>query len=257
MTQTAPLAPPPQASPPALTARRIALAVVAAATVYGDDPALALTKGKNPRHRRCLAPAISGLALATGHPVSVVCRVVGFNQTTVPTARRLGGELFTCATVAAERAVLNDLKAAPSAEPSAPPQPTPPNATPAPEPQPEAKVPAAPASVRVKPAARPKPGAVLANTVLGQQPVMSRPPARPELNRLDAAQPERRTAPSVVVDLDSRRLRRAVRMTPVTPSKLRYARRFLDARWPLEDVAFLFDVGPDALAAAVQAEAGA
>lgn len=250
MTQPAPLLAPPQDLRPALTARRIALAVVASATVYGDDPALALTPGKNPRHRRCLSPAASGLALATGHSLSAVCRVMKLNPCTVPTARRAGGELFNCATVAAERAVLNDLRATPPAQPVAEPKPRP---RPEVQPDPAAKPAPAPSPAPPKPTPRPKPGAVLANTVLGQQPVMSRPPVRPEPNRLDAG-PSPRRAP-VIVDLDSRRLRRAVRMTPVTPSKLRFARRFLDARWPLEDVAFLFDVGPDALAEAVKAEA--
>jgi hypothetical protein len=253
VTQTAPLAPPPPDSRPALTARRIALAVVASAAVYGDDPALALTPGKNPRHRRCLSPAASGLALATGHPLGAVCGVMKLHPTTVPTARRLGGEMFTCAALAAERAVLDDLRATPKVEPVAELAPAPaprPESRPRPEVQPTAVQEPAPSP----PKARSKPGAVLANTLLGQQPVMSRPPVRPEPK---AEAPTDLAAPRPVnpgAAIASRRMSRVIRMTRVTPPKLRYARWFLDARWPLEDVAFLFDVGADALADAVQAE---
>jgi len=40
----------------------------------------------------------------------------------------------------------------------------------------------------------------------------------------------------------------AVRMKPLTGRKLRFCRRFLNAGWDLDEVAYLFDVSPDALA---------
>lgn len=44
-------------------------------------------------------------------------------------------------------------------------------------------------------------------------------------------------------------------LRPVTPRRLRFCRRFLKAGWPLAEVAVLFDLAPDALAAALDADA--
>lgn len=58
----------PKKWPAAATADLIAVAVVAAARVYGDDPVAALDKATVEWRRRCLAPAIRGVVAVTGAP---------------------------------------------------------------------------------------------------------------------------------------------------------------------------------------------
>jgi hypothetical protein len=96
-----------------------------------------------------------------------------------------------------------------------------PEPAPQPEPVPEAKAPV----VTPRPIAR----AVL-------PPKRTRARAEPRIERIEKV----RSAPAVT------------RLKPVTARTLRWAPAFLDARWPLDEVAALFDVHPDALVDALE-----
>jgi hypothetical protein len=225
-----------RASPPdqrhPLTAQRISLAVVASARVYGVDPLNAPSKADGKRFKACLAPAVVGLQMATGQMVMDICRFLAIRPTAVAGARKRGGETFLAAQAAALAAVQPTLEALPT-------------------PLPRVSKPRA----RQLYAPRPKPGPVTASAMIGNQPAASSV-AGPALKAAEAAikGPSFAPRPGLVVPI-VRRLERAVRMLPVTASKLRFARRFLDARWDLEEIAELFDVSPDALAAAFQSAA--
>lgn len=101
-----------------------------------------------------------------------------------------------------------------------------PEPAPQPEPAPEAKA----------PVITPRP---IARAVLPPKRTRARP--APRVDR--AAEP--RPAPAVT------------RLKPVTARVLRWATDFLDAHWPLDEVAGLFDVHPDALLDAVERGAAA
>lgn len=104
------------------------------------------------------------------------------------------------------------------ASPTIAPQPEP---APTPEPAPEAKAPV----VISRPIAR---------AVLPPKRTRARP--EPRVERSEKV----RSAPAVT------------RLKPVTAKTLRWAPAFLDARWPLDEVAALFDVHPDALVDALE-----
>ena len=100
---------------------------------------------------------------------------------------------------------------------------------PEPEPEPVAFVQPAPAT----------PVRALARETLPQKRTRNRP--EPRIERPAPARPE------VGV----------TRIKPVTGRVLRWASAFLDARWPLDEVAGLFDVHPDALVDALEHGAAA
>lgn len=220
----------------ALTAERISLAVVAAAKAYGDDPVRALQPGAALKVRRCLSPAAFGLCVATGQPVAIVARLLGIASTSVPTARKGGGELFQSAAGLAAEAVWATM----------------------PPPGPALELP--PVVGRPNKPRPAQPGPVLASTGISHHRAYAPPPANPALRaaeaaNFDAPEPVRQRAASIGRTIAARRTARVIRMMPVTATKLRYARWFLAAGWDLEETAFLFDVGADALADAVQPEA--
>lgn len=104
--------------PHALTAERIAVAVVAAAECFGDDPAAALAAVGGTTARRCVTAAADGLQAATGQPVVAVCRVLQIFPTTLFHARTRRSDAFRKASKAARRAVQSTL---PEADPGPPP----------------------------------------------------------------------------------------------------------------------------------------
>ena len=98
-------------------AQTIAVAIVASAKVFGDDPVAALTGGS----RRCLPPAACAL-VASGEGMAAVCRVLGLNPGSVKAVRTRPYGAFQPALAAAVDAVaLHRTKPSPSPAPSAPP----------------------------------------------------------------------------------------------------------------------------------------
>lgn len=73
-----------------------AVAIVAAASVYGDDPLIAC-KTDVSQKRRCLAPAAFAVATITGRSRTLACRTVGIKRDSA--TRRADGAEF----IAAER----------------------------------------------------------------------------------------------------------------------------------------------------------
>ncbi|MDP1873665.1 hypothetical protein [Phenylobacterium sp.] len=105
-----------------------ARAIIASAVNYGDDPIEALTV-KAGLARRCLAPAITGLARGSQTAISDICRTLGYRTTSISSARQHGGVRFQKAQDAAEEAVRYALRTKALAErqeaplaPAAPPK---------------------------------------------------------------------------------------------------------------------------------------
>jgi len=103
-----------------------------------------------------------------------------------------------------------------------------------------------PKAAKVKP---PKPRLTSGKVVDVAAPVIAMPPPTPSPFAPRPPTPAR--PPVRGAQLRGRADGRVEVRGPVTPAKLRYARWFLDADWPLEDVADLFDLFPNALARAV------
>lgn len=85
--------------PVPVTADMMALAIVAAARVYGDNPIKTLTGGGG--QRRALAPALYAVANQTGQPIKRLCRITGIYASNVSTARRAPTPQFSDAMSAA------------------------------------------------------------------------------------------------------------------------------------------------------------
>lgn len=94
-------------------AQTIAVAIVASAKVFGDDPVAALTGGP----RRCLPPAACAL-VASGEGMAAICRVLGLNPGSVKAVRTRPYGAFQPAMAAAVDAVARH-RAKPSPAPSA------------------------------------------------------------------------------------------------------------------------------------------
>lgn len=86
---------------PPLTADLCARAIIAAARVYGDDPARALMVKAGP-YRRCLFAAAVGIAQAVGRRPALVAKALGLSSANLYRSRRL--PRFNDAATAAERA---------------------------------------------------------------------------------------------------------------------------------------------------------
>jgi len=121
-----------------------ARAIIASALNYGDDPVAAL-EARSGIVRRCLAPAITGLALGSKTPIAEVCRPLGYRTTSISSARNLGGERYQKAQDAAEEAVRYALRTIELAQRQAPVKP---------------RAPTSMADVRQRQQARPKGRAV-------------------------------------------------------------------------------------------------
>lgn len=107
-----------------LTAEDFARAIIAAAGALGDDPVRAMLAKGGPA-RRCLAPAIWGLARSSGLPAERLAHVMRIQTRNIGRPRTVGGPGFERAEAAAEAAVSGQ------AEPRcaiSPPQPEPPAA---------------------------------------------------------------------------------------------------------------------------------
>ena len=112
-----------------LDAQTIAVAIVACAKVFGDDPVAALTGGP----RRCLPPAACAL-VEFGTGLAAICRVLGLNPGSVKAVRTRPYGAFRPAMAAAMEAVTlhrsnpaTGLATGPTSEPEAPePQAVPP-----------------------------------------------------------------------------------------------------------------------------------
>ena len=201
-----------------LTAQLAAVAVVASAKVYGDDAAKAFDQDGGRKNRRCLAAAVAALAGHTGQPVIACCNLLHLVDTSFYTARSKATPPFAQAVTAAAGSLAA----------------------------------LGPAYVRPEKAVRaaaPKPGPLTAALV-------ERPVASPVGRALRAATAEVHQLPLPGPARQARAVRggsaygraTTIRLKELTPRKLRYCKRFLAADWPLEDVAELFDVSPDALA---------
>lgn len=206
-----------------LNAQMIAAAVVAAAKSYGDDPARALSAGKGSA-RRALPAACSALNRVTGASLRQICTPLGMPATSVSRARAQGGAAFK----AAEAAAIAVLGGA---------------APPAPAPEPEPAPPAAASSPSAEPD-RPETVFTREHHAAIHETSRELQAAHARVGELRSPRPHRTARPR-------RREAKVVRLGPVTARKLRFARRFINAAWDVEDVAWLFDVAPDALARAL------
>lgn len=92
--------------PTPVTADLIAVAIIAAARVYGDNPEKTLTGGGG--QRRALAPALCAVANQTGQPIKRLCRMTGIYASNVSTARRYATPAFSDAMTAAGSVLLKD-----------------------------------------------------------------------------------------------------------------------------------------------------
>lgn len=101
-----------------LTADLVACAVVGAARSYGDDPVEAMT-AQSGMMKRSLAPAIEGLARATGVTRRRAAAVLGVMEVSLSRAKARGGERYGAAVAAAEAAVRAGPMAVADTEPRA------------------------------------------------------------------------------------------------------------------------------------------
>jgi hypothetical protein len=98
-----------------VTADLVARAVIAAAAVYGDDPAGAVA-ARAGRARRCLAPAAAGLARALGLSERRGARLLGLSSASISRAGARHGSFalaVSAARAAVERAAGRDMDASP------------------------------------------------------------------------------------------------------------------------------------------------
>lgn len=91
-------------TPRPITADMVACAIVAAAKEYGDSPVRAM-EAKAGLGRRCVAPAIIGLAQGLGAPLYGTAERLGFRYSGIERARSQGAPVFARAVTAAEQAV--------------------------------------------------------------------------------------------------------------------------------------------------------
>ncbi|NBB17017.1 hypothetical protein GVN21_16750 [Caulobacter sp. SLTY] len=210
-----------------LTANLAAVAIVASAKVYGDDPARALSPEGSNQHRRSVAPAAAALIGHTGQTAKAVCGLLQIVDTSFYTARTNSVGPFAAATAAAAAALAG---VCPPYE--------------------------KPERARRTPAAKPvsqdhlKPGRLTADaTLLPNIPIKASPAlkaATAAIHQLPPPPIARRTRAARAGSAYGRAT--TVRLKELTPRKLRYCRRFLNAGWALDEVADLFDVSADALA---------
>jgi hypothetical protein len=223
-----------------------ARAMVAAAISFGDDPA-ELLAGADISTRRSVTAAAGGLQLATGASVYAVSSLLALEQDGLLYARRRAERSWLKAQESAREAVAWTMKAhgLMRIEPP-PPQPDPPPASP------RARAPdkrqTRPAAVAVvdRGVAPPKPA-----KVVRQMDHVSRAgdlPSVPVEAMRFAVRPRRRVdaRPEPMIERQG-----AVRVRALSPRGLGFARRFLKADWPIEDIADLFDVPADTLAQAL------
>lgn len=201
-----------------------ARAIIASAVNYGDDPIEALTV-KAGLARRCLAPAITGLARGSQTAISDICRTLGYRTTSVSSARQHGGVRFQKAQDAAEEAVRYALRTKALAErqeaplaPAAPPQPIP-----------------APQAAPVAPVAPPK-------TIA-------------EVRRRQEARPKGRAIPRGATLQNVGNGVQIIRLKPITPELLARARQQIGLGVTVADFAELFDVDAERLSAALEGQA--
>lgn len=121
-----------------------ARAIIAAALNYGDDPVAAL-EARSGIARRCLAPAITGLARGSKKTLAPICAALGYDLTSISRARSSSPERFEKAQASAEEAVRYALRTIELAQRQAPAAP---------------RAPASMADVRQRQQARPKGRAV-------------------------------------------------------------------------------------------------
>jgi hypothetical protein len=231
----------------ALTAR----AIVAAAISFGDDPAELLAPGA-PADRRAITAGAGGLQLATGVSPFEAERLLTLAPDTLRLLRRRAEPSWLKAQESAREAVAWTMKAhgLTRVEPP-PPQPDPPPSAPRAR-APDKRQTRPPAVAIVdRGVAPPKPA-----KVVRQMDHVSRagdlPPVPVEAMRFAVRPRERHGYARVVRPApDLARVENAVRIRSLSPRGLGFARRFLKADWPVEDIADLFDVPADTLAQAL------
>lgn len=203
-----------------------ARAIIASAVSIGDCPVKALTTPTG-TDRRCLAPALVGMAVATGVSLRKLSPVIGYEATSISRARAGNPQRFQKAQDAAEEAVRYALRTKALAErqedppaPAAPPEPIPaPQAAPIAPVSPQKTI----AEVRRRQEARPKGraiprGATLQNVGNGVQ---------------------------------------IIRLKPITPELLARAHQQIAKGVTVGDFADLFDVDAERLSAALEGEVAA
>lgn len=233
-----------------LTAELIARAIVAAALAYGDDPVKAMTGQR--MQRRCVTAAASGTQRATGLPVGVVLRAFKVAEGAFYARRANPTDQFVLGEAAALRAVEYAgwrPEACASRKAPAPAQPSSPSARSSQShPGESSCTPASPADPTGP--ATGADGASLAGSArpAGDGGERTRPPLTPERSIPDRPPPVRMKPPRGPMPS---RAPKVTKLRPVSPGVLRFARRFRDAAWAVDDVAWLFDVAEDALEAAL------
>lgn len=218
MTHSASALAPQGPGPMPLSASLVAAAIVAAAKAYGDDPMAAYGPGAAQQRRASTAAAVA-LCGHTGQGARTVCGLLKVHPTSFSRAASQRSVSFVAALDAA-MAALGEI--------------CPPHAPPITE---AARMPGpltAPVVMRPHTPSQASPALKAAEAVVRQLP----PPS--PVRRARATRPDHVARSS------------SVRMREVTGRRLRYCKRFLEANWPLEDVAWLFDVSPDALALATR-----
>ncbi|MBI1408150.1 MAG: hypothetical protein GC145_18715 [Caulobacter sp.] len=215
-------------SPTPLSAGLVAAAVVASAKAYGDDPMAAYGPGTAKQRRAATAAAVA-LVGHTGQPYKAVCNLLQVHTTSYSRAASQMSPPFKGALQAASAALAEICAPAETPVDPAPAVRAPPPPKPGPISAARALLPnnPAPASAALK----------AATAVVHQLP----PPAT---SRAKNTRPTR--SGSAYGRANSLRLK------PVEGRRLRFCKRFLAANWPLEEVAYLFDVSADALAIATR-----
>ncbi|MBC7169246.1 hypothetical protein, partial [Phenylobacterium sp.] len=204
-----------------------ARAIIAAAISYGDDPVAAL-ETRSGRARRCLAPAITGIARGSGVKLKAVCNTLGYDVTSISRARTANRDQFQKAQDAAEEAVRYAIRTAQIKAANAPPT--------------------APEEPSLKTIPEPMPGRpTRARSVASMAEVRQRQVER-NAQRLSMKGRTSETRHDGV---------QVIRVKPITDAILAWARQQLAKGVTVEDFADLFEVDAEALERALGREVAA
>jgi len=246
-----------------------ARAIIAAAVNYGDDPIEALTV-KSGLARRCVAPAITGLARGSQAAISDICRTLGYRTTSISQARSLGGVRFQKAQDAAEEAVRYAIRSAALRQSGEAIQratsdlgraaasfaPVIAKATA----DLGAKVQRAASDARSRQEAPPAPGArpqAIPEPQAATVATIAPPKTIAEVRRRQEARPKGRAIPRGATLQNVGNGVQIIRLKPITPELLARARQQIAKGVTVADFADLFDVDAERLSAALESEAAA
>lgn len=197
-----------------LNADIVARAIIASAGVYGDSPVRAV-EAKSGILRRCISPAIVGVARGLGETPYQTAMRLGLHYPAVRSATARGGDLFYRAVAAAKAAVIATTGLVP-----------------------ELEAPRIPA---------PQPELAPVDPVIAVSIVASVAPAGKTVAPPREIKPRARQLPRGARFENRGGGVQVIRMKPVTPQIVQRAKDWIARGMEIDELADMFDVSPDSL----------